>query len=83
MLDLMVGDERLNLCPTAGCKVAIDSGTSLLTGPSKHIAKVMRKLDVAHDCSTWDDVKPMTLLLEVWTEYISPKTFSILIQLLP
>merc|ERR1712159_13644 len=64
MADFMVGDERLHLCPDHGCKVAVDSGTSLVTGPSQHVSHLLRKLDIKHNCANWDDIKSMSLLLE-------------------
>lgn len=64
MADVMVGDERLNICPQDGCKVAVDSGTSLVTGPSQHVSHLLRKLDIKHNCDNWHNIKPMSLLLE-------------------
>jgi hypothetical protein len=64
MADVMVGDERLNICPQDGCKVAVDSGTSLVTGPSSHVSHLLRKLDIKHNCDNWDGIKPFSLLLE-------------------
>jgi cathepsin D len=68
MADVMVGDERLHVCPSHGCKVAVDSGTSLVTGPSGHVSKLLSKLDIDHGCSNWDDIKSMSLLLEASRE---------------
>merc|ERR1712072_1184714 len=64
MADFMVGNERMKLCPKEGCRVAVDSGTSLVTGPSAHISKVLSKLSIDHGCSNWDTIKPFSLLLE-------------------
>jgi len=64
MADVMVGDQRLNICPQEGCKVAVDSGTSLITGPSQHVSQLLQKLDIAHNCHNWDSIKPLSLLLE-------------------
>merc|ERR1711988_1708306 len=64
MADLVVGDERLNLCPDKGCRVAMDSVTSLVTGPGKDITKVLHKLNIDHACANWDSIPDMSLLLE-------------------
>jgi len=64
MADIMIGDERLNMCPELGCRVAMDSGTSLVTGPSRDISKVLQKLDIDHGCSNWDSIPDLSLLLE-------------------
>lgn len=64
MIDLKIGNRKMNLCGTSGCKVALDSGTSLLTGPNTHIAKVLKELSVNHDCSNWEHIPSISLLLE-------------------
>ena len=46
LVDVKVGGKRMNVCPDEGCKVAMDSGTSLLTGPSEGVAKVL--LSISH-----------------------------------
>merc|ERR1711988_707641 len=68
MADIMIGNERLNLCPEIGCRVAMDSGTSLVTGPSQDISTVLRKLDIDHQCGNWDTIPEMALLLEATNE---------------
>ena len=37
MADVIVGGEPQRLCPPGGCRVAVDSGTSLFTGPAEHV----------------------------------------------
>lgn len=64
MADVMIGDHRMNLCPKLGCRVAMDSGTSLVTGPSDHISKVLHKLNIDHGCSNWDSIPDLSVLLE-------------------
>jgi len=64
MADFMVGNERMKLCPKEGCRVAVDSGTSLVTGPSAHISKVLSKLNIDHGCSNWDKIPDISMLLE-------------------
>merc|ERR1719230_364482 len=64
MADVMVGDERLHICPEHGCKVAVDSGTSLVAGPSEHVSQLLRKLDISHNCANWDKIQSLSLLLE-------------------
>jgi len=64
MLDVMVGSKRLGMCPPAGCRVAMDSGTSLVTGPSQGIKKLLRHLKIDQKCANWDSIQDLTLLLE-------------------
>lgn len=64
MVDVKIGSTRMNLCGSSGCKVALDSGTSLITGPHEHVASVLKKLQVDHDCANWEDIPSISLLLE-------------------
>merc|ERR1719464_957938 len=47
--DIMLGDQRLNIC--SGCRVAVDSGTSELAGPSNVISQLRSYMNVNKDCS--------------------------------
>jgi len=52
--DFTLGVEKLNVCK--GCRVAMDTGTSQLAGPSSMIAELRRLLNVKSDCSNYDDL---------------------------
>jgi len=64
LVDVQVGDRRLHMCEGSGCKLAVDSGTSLLTGPTRDISNLLAKLDIQQDCSNWDNIPDIALLLE-------------------
>lgn len=44
MVDIEIDGKRLGLCPDEGCKAVVDTGTSLLTGPSRDVHKVLSAL---------------------------------------
>ena len=41
----------LPVCQLGVCRAAIDSGTSLVTGPTVHVRALLERLGVARDCS--------------------------------
>mmetsp|Transcript_44956 Transcript_44956/g.103940 ORF Transcript_44956/g.103940 Transcript_44956/m.103940 type:complete len:435 (-) Transcript_44956:123-1427(-) len=52
MDDVMLGGERQSLCTGhTKCQVAVDTGTSLLAGPSDVVHKFSEELKVEEDCS--------------------------------
>jgi len=52
MEDVTLDNKNLGLCTAQQkCQVAVDTGTSLLAGPSTVVATLVQKLQVADDCS--------------------------------
>jgi cathepsin D len=45
------------------CKAVVDTGTSLLTGPSSAVATILRALHVHRDCTQTQLLKPLTYVL--------------------
>jgi hypothetical protein len=68
LVDVQIGNKRLKVCPDYGCKLAVDSGTSLLTGPTRDITDLLNKLNIQQDCSNWDQIPQISLLLEASRE---------------
>mmetsp|Transcript_8879 Transcript_8879/g.21222 ORF Transcript_8879/g.21222 Transcript_8879/m.21222 type:complete len:409 (+) Transcript_8879:98-1324(+) len=52
--DIYFGQKPQQLC--TGCRVAVDTGTSELAGPSDIIAKLEQRLGSGHDCSNLDSL---------------------------
>ncbi|CAE7674916.1 PGA [Symbiodinium pilosum] len=52
--DIYLGEHPQKLCQ--GCRVAVDTGTSELAGPSDIIAKLEQLLGSGHDCSNIDSL---------------------------
>eukprot|EP00397_Hematodinium_sp_SG-2012_P046244 GEMP01052177.1.p1 GENE.GEMP01052177.1~~GEMP01052177.1.p1 ORF type:complete len:322 (+),score=49.81 GEMP01052177.1:273-1238(+) len=52
MTDVAINNKKLNLCH-GGCQVAVDSGTSLMAGPTDIINQLIEILNVANDCSNY------------------------------
>jgi len=52
MDDVVLANERQGICTgETKCQVAVDTGTSLLAGPSDVVDRLIEKLQVADDCS--------------------------------
>ena len=65
LIDIKIGDKALNLCPIAtGCKLAVDSGTSLLTAPSESATKILLEMNLNQDCSNFNAVKDLVFVIE-------------------
>lgn len=47
--DITLANEKQGICKD--CQVAVDTGTSMLAGPTEVISKLKEKLDVKSDCS--------------------------------
>ncbi len=64
LVDIKVGDERLGLCsPSAPCPSLVDSGSSLITGPSRDIAKLLQKIHSSCGDATGVS-EPVSLILK-------------------
>jgi len=63
LMDVKVNGKKTGVCPD-GCKVAIDSGTSLLTGPTEGAQKVLSQLGLDPGCSNFDKLGDLTFVLE-------------------
>merc|ERR1719321_2022694 len=60
--DLALNNEPMGLC-RKHCQIAADTGTSLLAGPTSMVDKLVRKLNVASDCSNYDSLPTLGFIL--------------------
>lgn len=66
MKDIAVGGKRLHLCdshPGGICQANIDSGSSLLTGPSKDMEKLLPEIHTNEDCSNLSSMPEINVIL--------------------
>jgi hypothetical protein len=66
MTKVSIGGADVITCPDGGCKVAIDSGTSLLTGPSESIRLVTGPIveKVHEDCSNYRELPSLSFWID-------------------
>jgi len=65
LIDILINDRPLHLCPNGPCKAVVDTGTSLQTGPSRDIHKVLNAIGAkGMSCSSIDSLPTITYVLE-------------------
>jgi len=75
MRDLALGGEPLGFCGPSGCQVALDTGTSLLAGPTRLIRKLVEKLHLAVDCSNYHELPDLGFLLDEVYLHLKPSDY--------
>lgn len=63
LIDIEYDGVSTNACPSPPCKAVVDSGTSLLTGPSTYTTRILRKLGVDRACANADSLKTITYII--------------------
>jgi len=71
--DIVLGNDRTNIC--AGCRVAVDTGTSQLAGPSDVIRTLRETVNVDSDCSNYDELPELGFLFGNRTLTLQPRHY--------
>ena len=72
LIDILVDGRPMNICPN-GCKVAMDTGTSLITGPSRDMHRLLSEAKAERDCSNWDQLPVITFKMKGGHEFTLSK----------
>lgn len=63
LIDIEYDGVSTGACKDAPCKAVVDTGTSLLTGPSTFTTKMLRTLGVDRACTNMNALKTLTYVL--------------------
>jgi len=60
--DILLNGKSLGLCDE-GCKAVVDTGTSLITGPTDDLRKLLRSIKVEDNCDGYETAETVTFVL--------------------
>jgi hypothetical protein len=58
--NILLDGKDMGLCGPAGCKLIVDTGTSLMTGPYDQLKKLLSKIEVDDECSQMASLPKIT-----------------------
>lgn len=56
MSDISINGQKMNLCFFDKCRLVLDTGTSLITGPSRDVIQLLRLLNIEDGCSNIENM---------------------------
>jgi hypothetical protein len=71
--DITVNDEPQSIC--VDCKVAVDTGTSELAGPSDIVLKIEKILNVHRDCSNYNSLPNLGFVVNGHVLNLQPRDY--------
>lgn len=60
--DIKYDGKSLNLC-NSGCKAVIDTGTTLITGPTDDLKTLLKAIPAENDCKNYDHTGSLTFVI--------------------
>jgi hypothetical protein len=60
--DVLLNGKSLGLC-SDGCTAVVDTGTSLITGPTSDLSRLLKAITVEDDCSGYENAEDVTFVL--------------------
>lgn len=77
---MRVGEKKLPLCDE-GCRVAMDTGTSLMMGPTRQVRVLLQAIGLNDDCSNMNDLPALHFVFDAengntFDMVLEPKDYS-------
>eukprot|EP00933_Yihiella_yeosuensis_P042915 TRINITY_DN3758_c0_g1_i1.p1 TRINITY_DN3758_c0_g1~~TRINITY_DN3758_c0_g1_i1.p1 ORF type:complete len:652 (-),score=143.16 TRINITY_DN3758_c0_g1_i1:235-2190(-) len=73
--DIYINNQESNLCGMAGCQVAVDTGTSMLAGPSDLVSALDSKIGAKEDCSNYDTLPNIGFMVSGKVLNLAPEDY--------
>eukprot|EP00933_Yihiella_yeosuensis_P027702 TRINITY_DN2159_c0_g1_i1.p1 TRINITY_DN2159_c0_g1~~TRINITY_DN2159_c0_g1_i1.p1 ORF type:complete len:772 (+),score=178.85 TRINITY_DN2159_c0_g1_i1:70-2316(+) len=73
--DIYINNQESNLCGMAGCQVAVDTGTSMLAGPSDLVQALDQKIGAREDCSNYDSLPNIGFMVSGKVLNLAPEDY--------
>jgi hypothetical protein len=72
--DVTVGNQKMKVCH-GNCSVVVDTGTSLIAGPTDIVNMLIDKLNVSSDCSNFDKLPNIGFVIQDHIMNLSPEDY--------
>jgi hypothetical protein len=76
MDDIYVDGNPISICPDNGCKLVVDTGTSVITGPSASLPELLDKLNLS-DCQDLSSLPEIGFKLGDYLYTMKPQEYII------
>jgi hypothetical protein len=76
MSDINVNNQDLSICPPEGCKLVIDTGTSIITGPEEELGYLLDKIDL-QTCENLTNLPDVKFKLDNVYYSLNPKDYIV------
>eukprot|EP00933_Yihiella_yeosuensis_P027704 TRINITY_DN2159_c0_g1_i3.p1 TRINITY_DN2159_c0_g1~~TRINITY_DN2159_c0_g1_i3.p1 ORF type:complete len:779 (+),score=194.10 TRINITY_DN2159_c0_g1_i3:88-2424(+) len=73
--DIYINNQESSLCGAAGCQVAVDTGTSMLAGPSDLVQALDQKIGAREDCSNYDSLPNIGFMVSGKVLNLAPEDY--------
>jgi len=72
--DVTIANEKMKLCH-GNCSVVVDTGTSLIAGPTEIVNMLIDKLNVSSDCSNFNKLPNIGFVIQGHIMNLSPEDY--------